>query len=46
MVEITKDNPGDFSTPVTIAIDFDKSKVDNAKFDVKNLLSRLILKTN
>lgn len=34
VLDITKDLTGDFSKPVTIAMEFDKSKIDTSKFDV------------
>lgn len=35
VVEIIKDRLGDFSTPVTISLSFDKSKVDTSKYDLQ-----------
>lgn len=35
VLEIVKDKTGDFIKPVTITLNFDKSKVDTTKFDVK-----------
>lgn len=35
VLEIIKDKTGDFSKPITITLNFDKSKVDLDKFDVK-----------
>jgi len=35
VLEIIKDKSGDFSKPVTIQLNFDKSKIDATKFDVK-----------
>jgi len=44
VVEITKDKAGDFKKPVTITLNFDKSKVDTAKYDLS--LCRLDEKEN
>jgi len=35
VLEILKDKTGNFSKPVTVSLDFDKTKVDMTKFDVK-----------